>query len=95
MAVEHKSSETVMTDEEYKRRFVERLSMRLEEDEHLTADLAQREAGEVYDKCPRAEMVDEWKDEPENCADECWLEWRSEYADDREDDEWDGDEDHD
>lgn len=81
-----------MTDEEYRQRFIDRLVLRFTEDEHLTAEMAQKEAEEEYAKCPRSEMVDEWKDDPDNCADEVWLEWRSEYDDEGEDDEWDGDE---
>lgn len=90
---EHKSSDP-MTDAEYRQRFIDRLLMRFTEDEHMTEDMAQKEAAEQYAKCPRPGMADEWKDDPDNCADEVWLEWRSEFNDEAEDDEWDGDEDH-
>jgi len=84
-----------LTDQQYRSRFIERLSLRFREDEHMEAELAQREAEEQYAKCPRSQMADEWKDDPDNCADETWIEWRSEYDDEVEGDEWDGDEDRD
>jgi hypothetical protein len=83
-----------MTDDEYRQRFIDRLALRFTEDENMTMDEATKEAAEEYAKCPRSEMANEWRDDPDNCADEVWLEWRSENGDDEvEDDEWDGDED--
>jgi hypothetical protein len=82
-----------MIDDEYRQRFVERLSMRFTDEEHMTTEMAQKEAEREYMKCPRSCMAGEWKDDPDNCADEVWLEWRSEFENEVEDDKWDGDED--
>jgi hypothetical protein len=90
-----RTEEKRLTDEQYRSRFIERLSLRFREDEHMEVEMAQREAEEEYAKCPRSEMADEWKDDPDNCADETWIEWRAEYGDEVEDGEWDGDEDRD
>lgn len=82
-----------MSDDEYKRRYLERLSARLRDEGMQDEESAQVFACESWDSCPRAEMMPQYAADPELAADESYEEWRASGDDSEPDDEWDGDED--
>lgn len=91
-----------MTDIQYRDRFISRLTERLETDGHMYFPQALALAKEIYEDCPRNEMLDAYAANPEKSANEAYCEWDDgkryenveEYEDGEDDEDWDdGDDD--
>lgn len=64
-----------MTAEEFKRRYIARLTVKLATDGWQPDAEAAKMAEDSYARCPFNEIDQQWQNDPEGAADEDYLEW--------------------
>ena len=82
-----------MPDEEYNRRFLERLTARIRDEGMQDQESAEYFAKDALESTPRSEMMPQYAADPELAADDSYEDWHASGDEPELDDEWDGDED--